>query len=189
MKNIVLVFFCFLSVTALSQNAHAWDIEGNPISYSDSDSDEVESIHMIANKHFPEKQIFVLTSHESRFDDSEYHIVHEKFSYDPMFILQIGEELSEKQIRMIPFVIQSFQERHRWTSYNIDRNHMIEYDIKNAIEAQLTDMWFVKALGKPDNSYTNSGGYKSYRYNGNKKSIVLIFNNGVIIDYKIHGGF
>lgn len=35
--------------------------------------------------------------------------------------------------------------------------------------------------------YISSNGHKSYRYNGDEKSFVLMFNNGVVVDYRIHG--
>lgn len=85
--------------------------------------------------------------------------------------------------------MKEFREKYKYRDLNIYRNNMIEYDIKEAIEKKLTDYWFLKTLGKPDNSYQDSGSYKSYRYDGAEKSIVLIFDNGVITDYRIHGGY
>lgn len=117
-------------------------------------------------------------------DGNKYTIYYQLFSYKPLYFVDI----KENQLKNIPRIIAEFNEIHKYRDRNIEKNYMIEYDIKEAIENKLTDAWFLDALGRPNSSYVSSNSYKTYSYDGLDKSIVLIFKNGIISDYRIHNG-
>lgn len=177
MKHKILLFFFFISYLINAQNQAFFDVKGNLI------TDEDISIREVFNMHFSEYKMSDTFFPDD--DNDDYCIIYQSFSYRPLFLIAN----SETKKKTFGKWIKLFNDKHQFGDYNIDNNYMLKYEIEEAIEKKLTDSFFLKTIGKPNNSYQNSEGFKIYNYNGVDKSFDLIFKNGVVSDYRLYNEY
>ena len=188
MKKIVFLLFLISSISFSQEERDPSDT----IKYFYLDGNSIEmpkvfnSSNDVFNAHFSEYKLHDYLLEKVNNKQGDYEIIYQKFSYEPLFL---KGNLIEKDKKFLNKVIQTFKNKYRHKDLNIDNNRMIEYDIKAAIELGLVDSFFLKTLGKPNSTYKSSDGYKEYRYKGVEKSFDLIFDNGIVIDYRIFIGY
>ncbi len=174
------MYLFLLLCSGLYSQLKFYDLQGNLL-----DVGEGNSINSVKEKNFPEE---VLTkSSFVDYKEAEFTtIICKMFSYEPIFIL--GEFPKGKEKEYIKSILDIFKNEHS-KNYFIDHERMVKYDLMDAIEKKATDLFILKRLGKPSNSYEDSQENKIYSYRGDLRTIDIIFKNGYLADFKIYGGY
>lgn len=179
MKKIILILVFAITLMPIwgQEKISFYFLDGTPIPETSN-----ASINEVFQKHFSKYKIS-----KTSFDEIENFdgfIISQAFSYKPLFLCGT----IPKNKKELTKIIEIFNENHQYLDKNIDDNFSLKSQIEEAIELKLTDLFFLRTLGKPNKSYQNSNEMKVYTYNGIEKVFDLIFQKGVLTDYRIYGG-
>ncbi len=141
-KIITVIAIVLLTQFSFSQEENLAPSDAIKFSYLDGTPIKMDkifnSVNDVFNKHFA-KYILHGTELDKVEGQGNYEIVYQKFSYKPLFL--VGE-VTEENKEDLKEVLEKFNEKYNYRKLNIDRNTMIEYDIKDAIELKLVDTFF-----------------------------------------------